>query len=56
MKTIIEILTENVSKAFATCGYSAEFGSVKESDRPDLFNFNVTELLPPQSFTKNLPP
>lgn len=39
MKTIIEILTENVSKAFATCGYSAEFGSVKESDRPDLCQF-----------------
>lgn len=39
MKTIIEILTEKISDAFETRGYSADFGSVKVSDRPDLCQF-----------------
>lgn len=39
MKTIIEILTEKASDAFDSCGYSAEFGIVKLSDRPDLCQF-----------------
>lgn len=39
MKTIIEILTERLSAAFSACGYSAEHGAVKLSDRPDLCQF-----------------
>lgn len=39
MKTIIEFLTEILSKAFVACGYSSEFGTVKLSDRPDLCQF-----------------
>ena len=39
MKTMIEILTQELSKAFEACGYSAEFGAVKLSDRPALCQF-----------------
>lgn len=39
MKTIVEVLTEKLSQAFHTCGYSPEFGAVTPSDRPDLCQF-----------------
>lgn len=39
MKTLINILTEKVSKAFEACGYSEELGIVTISDRPDLCQF-----------------
>ncbi|MGN0633151.1 MAG: arginine--tRNA ligase [Oscillospiraceae bacterium] len=39
MKTITAILSEKLSAAFESCGYSAELGVVGTSDRPDLCQF-----------------
>ncbi len=39
MKKLIDLLTEEVSKAFAECGYDAAYGRVTLSNRPDLCEF-----------------
>ena len=39
MLTLTEILSNKVSGIFESCGYSAKFGTVKVSDRPDLCQF-----------------
>ena len=39
MKTILEQITEEVSRAFSEAGYDASYGKVKPSDRPDLCEF-----------------
>ena len=39
MKTITQHLTEKLSMAFLSCGYSSDLGLVKVSDRPDLCQF-----------------
>lgn len=39
MKTLTQILTDKLSAAFESCGYSPELGAVSTSDRPDLCQF-----------------
>ena len=39
MKKIIDLLEEEVSKAFENCGYDKDFGKVTVSARPDLCEF-----------------
>lgn len=39
MKTLTQILTDKLSAAFESCGYSRELGEVSTSDRPDLCQF-----------------
>lgn len=55
MKTIIEILTEKVSEAFNACGYSAELGTVKASDRPDLCQFQCNGAFSAAKLYKKVP-
>lgn len=39
MKKILELITEEVSKAFEECGYEAELGKCGVSNRPDLCEY-----------------
>ncbi len=39
MKTIPDILSDTVGKAFEACGYDASYGRVTESNRPDLCEY-----------------
>lgn len=39
MKTLIDILSEELGQAFAAAGYDMELGMVRGSDRPDLAEF-----------------
>lgn len=55
MKTIIEILTMKISKAFEACGYSADFGLVKVSDRPDLCQFQCNGAFSAAKLYKKAP-
>ena len=55
MKTIVEILTEKLSEAFIICGYSAEFGLVKLSDRPDLCQFQCNGAFSAAKIYKKAP-
>lgn len=55
MKTIVEVLTEKLSQAFHTCGYSPEFGAVTPSDRPDLCQFQCNGAFSAAKAYKKLP-
>lgn len=39
MKKILDLITEEVSKAFEACGYNKEYGKVGISNRPDLCEY-----------------
>ncbi len=39
MKKILDLITEEVSKAFEACGYDKEYGKVSISNRPDLCEY-----------------
>ena len=39
MQTVIELVTDELKKAFAECGYSEEYARVTVSNRPDLCEF-----------------
>ncbi len=39
MKQLMQILSEQLSAAFAAAGYAAEYGQVRVSDRPDLCEY-----------------
>lgn len=39
MKTVTQILSDKLSAAFESCGYSGELGAASLSDRPDLCQF-----------------
>ncbi len=39
MKKILELITEEVSKAFEACGYDKDYGKVSISNRPDLCEY-----------------
>jgi len=45
MKKLMEEITEAVKGAFEHCGYSAEYGLVTVSDRPDLCQFQCSGAL-----------
>ena len=39
MKKILDLITEEVTKAFTDCGYDEKYGRVTLSNRPDLCEF-----------------
>lgn len=39
MKKMLDLLTEEVTKAFVECGYDEKYGKVTISNRPDLCEF-----------------
>ena len=43
MKTLIDLITEQVTNAFTSQGYDAKYGKVTLSNRPDLCEYSVTE-------------
>ncbi len=45
MSSLVEVLSEAVSGAFATAGYDSKFGAVTASDRPDLCQFQCNGAL-----------
>ena len=55
MKTITQLLTENVSAAFVQCGYSESFGNVTISDRTDLCQFQCNGSISASRIYKKVP-
>lgn len=55
MFTLTEILSNKVSGIFESCGYSAEFGTVKVSDRPDLCQFQCNGAFAAAKIYKKAP-
>ena len=54
METIIEKISQIVSKAFENVGYSESFGRVKLSDRPDLCQFQCNgAMMGAKEYKKN---
>jgi len=45
MKTIVEQITEVLSKAFSTCGYDVKYAKVMLSNRPDLCEYQCNGAL-----------
>ena len=39
MKKILDLITDEVTKAFTDCGYDAKYGKVTLSNRPDLCEY-----------------
>ena len=39
MKEILDLITENVTKAFVDCGYDEKYARVSISNRPDLCEY-----------------
>lgn len=39
MKTVVELLTDELKKAFAECGYDEQYAKVTVSNRPDLCEY-----------------
>ena len=39
MKTIIELITDEIKNVFAECGYDEAYAKVTVSNRPDLCEF-----------------
>ena len=44
MKTIIELITDEIKNVFTECGYDEAYAKVTVSNRPDLCEFSVTVL------------
>ncbi len=55
MKTITEMLTDICREAFKECGYDGELGTVSESDRPDICQFQCNGAMKGAKIYK-LPP
>ncbi|MHB1485641.1 MAG: arginine--tRNA ligase [Saccharofermentanales bacterium] len=55
MKTITQLLTENVSAAFVQCGYSESYGVVTISDRTDLCQFQCNGSISASRIYKKAP-
>lgn len=41
MREVLTLITEEVTKAFVSCGYEEKYGKVSLSNRPDLCEFPV---------------
>ena len=39
MREVLTLITEEVTKAFVSCGYEEKYGKVSLSNRPDLCEF-----------------
>ena len=39
MKKLLDLISEEVTKAFAECGYDEKYGKVTLSNRPDLCEY-----------------
>ena len=55
MKTVIELITEQLSEAFASCGYDAAYGRVTISNRPDLCEFQCNGAMAAAKVYKKAP-
>ena len=43
MKKILDLITDEVTKAFTECGYDAKYAKVTLSNRPDLCEYQRQE-------------
>lgn len=55
MKTVIELIEKQLSKAFESCGYDASFGRVTVSNRPDLCEFQCNGAMAAAKAYKKAP-
>ena len=44
MKKLINLISEEVTKAFVSAGYDEKYGKVTLSNRPDLCEFTIYDL------------
>ena len=55
MKTIIELITDEIKKAFAECGYDESYAKVTISNRPDLCEFQCNGAMAAAKAYKKAP-
>ncbi|MBO4901965.1 MAG: arginine--tRNA ligase [Lachnospiraceae bacterium] len=55
MKTLIELLSAEVGKAFETAGYDEKYGKITVSNRPDLCEFQCNGAMPAAKEYKKAP-
>ena len=55
MQTVIELVTDELKKAFAECGYSEEYARVTVSNRPDLCEFQCNGAMAAAKAYKKAP-
>ena len=55
MKTIIELITDEIKKAFAKCGYDESYAKVTISNRPDLCEFQCNGAMAAAKAYKKAP-
>lgn len=46
MREVLTLITEEVTKAFVSCGYEEKYGKVSLSNRPDLCEFQCNGRWP----------
>ena len=52
MKKILDLITDEVTKAFTECGYDAKYAKVTLSNRPDLCEYQCNGAWQPSRNTK----
>ena len=55
MKTIIELITDEIKTAFEECGYGTEYAKVTVSNRPDLCEFQCNGAMAAAKAYKKAP-
>ena len=52
MKKILDLITDEVTKAFTDCGYDAKYGKVTLSNRPDLCEYQCNGAMAAKEYKK----
>ena len=55
MKTVVELLTDELKKAFAECGYDEQYAKVTVSNRPDLCEYQCNGAMAAAKAYKKAP-
>ena len=55
MKKILDLITDEVTKAFTECGYDAKYAKVTLSNRPDLCEYQCNGAMPAAKEDKKAP-
>ena len=55
MKKILDLITDEVTKAFTDCGYDAKYGKVTLSNRPDLCEYQCNGAMAGAKLYKKAP-
>lgn len=55
MREVLTLITEEVTKAFVSCGYEEKYGKVSLSNRPDLCEFQCNGAMAAAKAYKKAP-